>query len=219
MRPSRRISRRVAAIAFAAVAILVACVAPGTGDAQLHRWWAGLGPVLPHDSFPADCNLCHLGEQWQELRASFSFDHAKETGFELRGAHSHARCLRCHNDRGPVATFQARGCAGCHEDPHFGKVGNDCASCHTEVTWRALAQFERHQTTRFPLTGAHANTACHRCHPGALAGEFVPTDVACVTCHRADLEGTTNPPHIPLGWIDNCDRCHQTVRWPSAQIR
>ncbi len=216
---SHRPRRALPALAFALAAILVACVTPGQGTAELHRWWSGLGPVLPHDTFPADCNLCHLGSEWQELRASFAFDHAKETGVPLRGSHAQARCLRCHNDRGPVAVFEARGCAGCHDDVHFGKVGNDCAACHTEVSWRAVAQFERHQTTRFPLTGAHANTACHRCHVGALAGEFVPTDVACVSCHRDDVERTTNPPHIPLGWVDHCDRCHQTLRWPSAQIR
>lgn len=218
MAPPRR-SRILPAAAFALVAILYACVAPATGTADLHRWWAGLGPVLPHDTFPADCNLCHLGSDWQSLRASFSFDHGKETGVVLRGAHAAARCLRCHNDRGPVAVFGARGCSGCHEDAHFGKLGTDCSLCHGEDTWHAGAQRERHARTRFPLTGAHANTACHRCHPGALAGEFLPTDTECVTCHRSDLENTTNPPHVPLGWVSNCDRCHMTVRWPQAQIR
>jgi hypothetical protein len=218
MASPRRSPRTIPALAFAALAV-IACAVQSTGNAELHRWWTGLGPVLPHDTFPADCNLCHLGSDWQELRASFAFDHGKETGVVLHGAHARARCLRCHNDRGPVAMFQARGCAGCHEDVHFGKLGPDCASCHNEVTWQAVGQREAHLRTRFPLTGAHASTACHRCHTGALAGEFMPTDTACVSCHRSDLEGTTNPPHIPLGWVDHCDRCHQTVRWPQAQIR
>jgi len=199
--------------------MLLACATQGPGGAELHRWWAGLGPVLPHDTFPADCSLCHLGAQWQELRPSFTFDHGKETGVELRGAHANALCLRCHNDRGPVQVFAARGCAGCHEDPHFAKLGPDCASCHQETAWQVIDQREAHARTRFPLTGAHASVACHRCHAGALAGDFMPTDVACVSCHRGELLATSNPPHVPLGWVDRCDRCHMTTRWKHAQIR
>ena len=30
----------------------------------------------------------------------------------LRGAHAQAGCLLCHNDRGPVQQFAARGCGG-----------------------------------------------------------------------------------------------------------
>ena len=217
--PAARHSRRISFTILLGLAWLAACVTQGPGSAELHRWWSGLGPVVPHDSFPADCNLCHLGADWQTMRASFSFDHGKETGHTLLGAHAAARCLRCHNDRGPVQTFQARGCVGCHEDTHYGELGNDCASCHNEFVWKATGQIERHSRTRFPLTGVHMNTACHRCHPGAQVGEFLPTDTECVSCHRAELAGTTNPPHVPLGWVAKCDRCHQPTSWQQAQVR
>jgi hypothetical protein len=219
METPRPRGRTPAAAVLVLLAILYACVAPGAGTADLHRWWAGLGPVLPHATFPADCNLCHLGSDWQELRPSFTFDHGKETGVVLHGAHAQARCLRCHNDRGPVEVFAARGCVGCHEDVHFAKLGTDCSRCHDERSWHAPQLRQQHARTRFPLTGAHAAVACHRCHEGAFAGEFLPTDTECVTCHRADLEATTNPPHIPLGWVSDCNRCHMPTRWQQAQVR
>jgi hypothetical protein len=33
-----------------------------------------------------------------------------------------------------------------------------------------------------------------------------------------DLNGTTNPPHIALGWVDRCDRCHLPTRWSQGRI-
>lgn len=196
--------------------VVVGCVVQGPGNAELHRWWAGLGPVLPHDSFPANCGLCHLGDGWNTLTPNFAFDHEAETGVALEGAHAAAMCLRCHNDRGPVAQFKARGCGGCHEDVHQGDLGQRCDSCHNQITWSADGMVARHERTRFPLVGAHAATACHRCHTGARVGNFWPTDTECVTCHTDDLAGTTNPPHIPLGWVDKCDRCHMPIQWNQA---
>ena len=200
--------------------IVVACaLQQGPGDVALHRWWTGLGPVLPHDSFPADCSLCHIGDKWNALRPDFRFDHEKQTGVKLDGAHARAMCLRCHNDRGPVGIFRARGCAGCHEDVHYGELSPDCVSCHEQDSWRPVGQIEKHARTRFPLTGAHMAVACHRCHPGALVGNFVPADSDCLTCHVEELNGTTNPPHLGLGWVDNCDRCHQPTSWHHAKIQ
>ena len=113
------------AVALAYFALIAACttLTPGPSRAGRHRWWAALGPVIPHDTFPADCTLCHLGSEWQELVPDFEFDHAAETGVPLTGAHAEARCLRCHNDRGPVDAFVRQGCAGCHEDIHRGTLG------------------------------------------------------------------------------------------------
>ncbi len=200
-------------LAYLAVA---SCATQGPGNVERHRWWVGLGPVLPHDSFPTDCKLCHLGQGWHELADDFSFDHQQLTGLALGGAHVHARCLRCHNDRGPVHEFAAKGCIGCHQDVHEGHLGVQCESCHSEHNWRAVGQIERHNRSRFPLVGAHTQTACHRCHPGAFNGRFAPVDSACVTCHRDDRDQSQNPPHLGLGWTDRCERCHIATRWTDA---
>jgi len=215
-----RTNNRSLPLLLAFAVIVAACVSatrPGTGTQ--HRWWSGLGPVLPHDSFPADCKLCHLGDSWDQLVADFSFDHKARTGVALEGAHADARCLRCHNDRGPVGVFMERGCAGCHEDIHSGELGETCTTCHDQITWRPSEQYEKHVHTRFPLVGAHASVSCHRCHPGSRVGDFLPADTECLTCHTDDLNATQNPPHLGLGWVDNCDRCHMPTRWQQATVQ
>ena len=214
----RRALARIASAALALAFLALACMVQTPQRAEIHRWWGGLGPVLPHETFPSDCKLCHTGAGWHELVPEFAYDHAAETGVPLEGAHAAAQCLRCHNDRGPVSVFASQGCAGCHEDIHVGQLGDDCESCHVETTWQPYGQIERHLHTRFPLTGVHAVTACHRCHPGGEVGRFVPTDIECVTCHASDLAAAVNPNHIGLGWVDNCDRCHLPMSWNQAEL-
>jgi hypothetical protein len=201
--------------AVALTLLAVACAVPRPGGVAQHRWWAGLGPVLPHESFPANCDLCHVGREWDALVDDFSFDHLAETGVPLEGAHTQARCLRCHNDRGPVALFDAQGCRGCHEDVHHGELGAVCTICHQQETWQALGMVQKHNRTRFPLVAAHASAACWRCHPGSATGRYTPTSVECVTCHADDLARTTN--HVGLGWVDRCDRCHMPTFWQQAE--
>jgi hypothetical protein len=213
----RRATRRWA-LALPFVLLIAACIARGPDVTQQQLWWSGLGPVLPHDTFPADCSTCHVGNDWQTLVADFTFDHERETGFALEGAHARASCLLCHNDRGPVAVFQRQGCNGCHEDPHEGGLGPDCARCHHQSTWEPVGQVALHQSTRFPLVGVHASTACHRCHPGIETGRILPTDPECLSCHQHDLARAQNPNHIGLGWVDRCDRCHLPRTWNEAEI-
>ena len=214
---ARRIASRVL-LASACGLLALACAVQGVDVARARLWQAGFGPVLPHETFPADCSLCHEGQGWQDLRDDFTYDHAAETGVELSGAHAEATCIRCHNDRGPVATFAARGCAGCHEDVHRGELGTSCDRCHQETTWQPVGQIELHRRTRFPLVGVHAVTSCNRCHPGAEVGHFQPADTECLTCHQSDLARANNPNHIGLGWVDRCDRCHLPRTWQQAEI-
>ena len=181
-----------------------------------HSWQRQDGPVVPHDTFPADCSLCHEKGSWHELRDDFEFDHGKETGVVLFGAHQGAKCLRCHNDRGPVGVFSKRGCAGCHDDYHRGQLGKACAQCHNDNNWIPAGQFALHNRTRFPLVGAHIAVACFRCHPGAQVGNFLRAPVACEACHQADLQRARNPDHLAAGFITNCDRCHTPTTWVVA---
>lgn len=198
--------------------IAVSCmVLPGpAGDRRQHGWDEQRGPTIPHDSFPADCSLCHVSDNWRTLRDDFTFDHAAETGVPLNGAHQTAQCLRCHNDRGPVAIFAQRSCSGCHEDPHQRELGTDCTQCHNERNWVAEGQFALHARTRFPLIGAHVGVACFRCHPGAQVNNYKRADTHCDSCHQSDLNSATNPDHRALGWIDNCQRCHSPTAWGSG---
>jgi len=208
--------KRTSMLLVAAAAWACVAQADRENDAPPQGWWHERGPVVPHDSFPADCSLCHQGDDWTTLRPDFRFDHADETGLELLGAHKAAECLRCHNDRGPVDTFAARGCAGCHEDLHRGQLGKNCESCHDETDWRPSEQIALHDATRLPLVGAHAAAPCWRCHKGAQVGDFSHASVECLSCHQAALAQTTKPDHILQGFSLNCEDCHDSISWNNA---
>jgi hypothetical protein len=215
----RTVRNRRFLVVLAVALVVVACSVAVPQQGPLHRWWAGFGLVISHETFPADCRLCHEGASWNEIKADFEFDHEARTGVPLHGAHADAHCLRCHNDRGPVATFASQGCVGCHADAHFAELGPDCARCHDETAWRVPNARVAHLHTRLPLTGAHLQVACHRCHAGATVANFRPTDPDCVSCHYDAMQRTTNPPHVGLGWVDHCDRCHMPTKWRPAVVR
>lgn len=204
---------RGVALFFMVLFGVLSCVAGLRNTTPVQKWWRARGPVVPHDTFPADCSLCHTGDGWRSIRCDFEFDHAAETGVPLEGAHAKAECLRCHNDRGPVEVFARRGCAGCHENVHRGQLGSNCADCHSERDWSPNETIARHNRTRFPLVGAHAAVACWRCHPGAQVGNFSRADTECITCHAADLAAAASPDHLAQGWTGSCDRCHIATTW------
>jgi hypothetical protein len=181
-------------------------------------WNKSLGPVVPHDSFPADCALCHESGSWNKIKPDFVFDHKARTGVALLGAHATATCLLCHNDRGPVKTFADRGCSGCHQDIHRGRQGARCEDCHNQSNWKPLAAIETHSRTRFPLIGAHAAVACFRCHPGAPVGNFESPSIACADCHRADAAKVKNPDHTSLSLTGDCQKCHTQSKWRPASF-
>jgi hypothetical protein len=192
----------------------LACLSTaGREDVPPQGWWAGRGPVVPHETFPADCTLCHTGDDWQTLRDDFEFDHLAETGYALVGAHARAECLRCHNDRGPAQAFANRGCAGCHEDVHRNQLGSNCESCHDQGDWRPNEAIAAHNRTRFPLIGSHAAVPCFRCHLGAQVGNFIGADTECTSCHQADLAQALDPDHLAQGWTQNCEECHIATAW------
>lgn len=204
-------------VILTAFMLFAACLMKSpTNNTSPQGWWAERGTVVPHDSFPADCSICHTGDDWRSIREDFEFDHLAETGTPLEGAHKSAECLRCHNDRGPVQAFAQRGCAGCHDDVHRGQLGSDCSLCHDEDDWQPNEQISLHNRTRFPLAGAHAAVACWRCHEGARVGNFSRVDTQCISCHASDLADAVNPDHLALGWVDSCERCHVPTSWSST---
>ena len=218
MRGSRSI---VLAGTAALCAVLAACPSGLFGRREKvkpQEWDASRGPVIPHDSFPTDCKLCHEGKNWHTIKADFAFDHGKETGVALAGAHAQAECLRCHNDRGAVAVFAKKGCTGCHEDIHRGELDRNCASCHSERTWVPEGVYASHAATRFPLTGTHIAAACSRCHPEAQVGNFRGADPRCESCHLKDVARAKKPDHALLGLTRDCQNCHKPVTWTGARF-
>jgi len=176
------------------------------------------GPLVPHKTFPADCSICHEPDRWDVLKPNFSFDHAKETGVKLEGAHKDAACLRCHNDFGPVKEYVERGCTGCHLDVHRSQLGKKCLECHTMNDWRPAGILAQHAETRFPLTGAHIAVACERCHQLAPTGTYRGTPTQCQICHAADALRSQAFDHQANGWTTRCERCHFPTGWKGANF-
>ena len=198
--------------------LLIALFSPRCGSVHTPRneWNESWGPLVPHTKFPADCSLCHVPDRWDVIKEGFSFDHAKETGHALEGAHKEAACLRCHNDYGPVRQFAARGCYGCHEDIHQARLGNECSRCHNQHNWNPGGLVAEHARTRFPLYGVHVTLACEQCHTRAPTGDFSGAPVQCEVCHRDDLARATTIDHAAQGWTNSCERCHLATSWGGA---
>lgn len=197
---------------------LTACALSAV-DVKVQDWWAARGPVVPHDSFPADCTLCHAGSDWNTIREDFEFDHEAETGVPLTGAHARAECIRCHNDRGPVEVFAARGCAGCHENVHRGQLGDRCVDCHSDQDWRPHESIAEHARTGFPLIGAHAGVTCWMCHASAEEGVFTGVSTDCASCHAGDALAAASVDHLAQGWTTSCDDCHAPIAWTQSGFK
>jgi hypothetical protein len=147
------------------------------------------------------------------------------TLFPLTGGHSAIDCAECHP---PVAQGKSQyvgvspECVACHRaaydattDPPHGPAGFplDCTDCHSPRAW-IPARFD-HAGTRFPLTGAHVPLPCEACHGD---GVWKGKDPACVSCHRAEYDATTDPPHAGLGFPVTCENCHNTTDWGQGRF-
>jgi hypothetical protein len=130
--------------------------------------------------------------------------------------HEKVKCLECHVK--PVFTDVSKNCADCHADIHRRKFGADCAQCHTVLGWQVSVQQIKDHQNRFPLLGAHAAVQCDACHKSAAVGQFEGLSTACVSCHLADYQKTTNPNHIAVKFSTSCEGCHSFDTWLNAKF-
>jgi DnaJ-class molecular chaperone len=86
-----------------------------------------------------------------------------------------------------------------------------CSSCHTTTAW--LPGTFNHSATAFPLTGAHTAATCLSCHGD---GVYRGKSTACVSCHQANYNQTTNPNHASAQFPTACASCHTTTTWLGA---
>ncbi len=171
-----------------------------------------------------DCRSCHGVESW---RGASGFDHVR-TRFPLTGRHRDVACAKCHpalpagaDAAAPApATATAvaptgegrrqwRGvafadCADCHRDPHAGRLGGRCASCHATDGWRAVSQARfDHDRTRYPLRGRHVAVPCRECHRPDRPAHGLKF-AACTDCHADRHAGQ----FARLEGGGDCARCH-----------
>lgn len=155
------------------------------------------------------CKTCHSEHHGRKFaliafkRAGFNHN---LTDYPLLGGHAKATCNGCHGTNG-----QYRGtttvCATCHakKDPHLGRLGRNCQSCHTVFDWKKPLPFN-HNSTGFALTGQHRSATCMSCHAGQRWQGLPQT---CIGCHAK------NDVHKGTRGI-NCAACHSTADWKSA---
>lgn len=155
----------------------------------------------PHAALATPCAACHTTADWRQIH----FDH-DGTGFALEGRHAEVACLSCHR----VDRF-ARGaaCLGCHADHHASALGEDCERCHTTAAWRP-ATFD-HESTAFPLWGAHLTVACIQCHADERTYQMTPQPETCYDCHEAAFGRAAVGVHLTAG--PDCQTCHTLDRW------
>ncbi len=150
------------------------------------------------------CEECHTENKWKESK----FNHDKKTKFALKGAHKKASCASCHKK--PAKQEKKAGrlgkeCIDCHklDDVHSGRNGKDCKKCHNSERW-SDSEFDHDKKTKFPLTGAHKEQACHVCHRAEPGKEKLKKD--CKSCHKAE--------DVHQGELgDKCQSCHNTSKW------
>ncbi|MCB9645439.1 MAG: hypothetical protein H6730_02385 [Deltaproteobacteria bacterium] len=149
------------------------------------------------------CAACHATRGW----APAAFDHA-QVGWALVARHAEARCGACHGT--DLKTPLSRDCASCHRDPHRGELGQRCEGCHQELSWESRFDADAHQSTTFPLSGAHAMIPCEECHSDTFGRGFVRAAAGCVKCHAQDYDraALTGIDHVQAGFDTDCRRCH-----------
>ena len=176
-------------------------------ELQQHK---GLHATFPQSGPPgAACVKCHSDHNGIDFKMVHwnptpkGFDHTK-TGYPLDGKHVGVSCRSCHSSQHISA--QARpllaggdlnltwlgllpNCVTCHEDKHQGRLGGDCARCHSTTDWNT-ATIDRqnfdHSKTRYPLTGQHRNLQCRSCHTPGLDGQPRYSGIEFASCVDPD---------------------------------
>jgi hypothetical protein len=165
----------------------------------------------------ADCRACHGMDGW---KPAAGFNHAR-SAFPLTGRHAPVACDKCHAVATDTAgrTFRRfRGvafqqCTSCHSDTHNGRLGANCAACHTTAAWSNVqtTSFD-HDKTRYPLRGRHTSVACEKCHSTGRRSSLRYAN--CSDCHqdahRGDFASRADK--------GRCEACHVVAGFAAARF-
>lgn len=180
------------------------------------------------------CLNCHDGKE--------TYGHAfKHTSYALEGKHAEAACAGCHKGQTTIPAMKATatGCIDCHgsKDIHQGRLGTDCASCHTPKGWDG-AKLDHATQAKFALEGKHAAADCLTCH---VNRQWTGLGTTCASCHQKDdthkgkFGSDCASCHNPSGWDDakfdhamtgftlsashasvSCEKCHANKQWANT---
>lgn len=175
------------------------------------------------------CEHCHNEQGFPE---ALGFDHNRDSQYELTGKHIDVACENCHPNLkdtaldpeafpAPVNTSFAKlteiphgSCVDCHEDPHRNVFGPNCTDCHSTAGWKNINNPGKalvlHNSTSFPLRGAHAQVACRACHASQKSNKVqarkIPHEL-CTDCHHDAHFGQIQPT-LSSTKAPDCERCH-----------
>jgi len=167
-----------------------------------------------------DCASCHDTEAFAPAPY---FDH-DDTEYPLTGKHIDVECIECHQkETRKGKEFQVftglefANCISCHDDVHENNLGTNCKQCHSTESFTSLRRIRRfdHNTTNFPLKGAHNQTDCFECHSQneSLVDVFqdrmgIKTN-DCIECHE-DVHDNK--------FGQNCAECHNEKAWVDVSM-
>jgi hypothetical protein len=172
--------------------------------------------------FGAECGQCHGPRSFVDRTEQLAMHRLSQ--FPLTGSHGTLDCDQCHRSTGSGLDFVTTPteCYSCHQtdyasaaSPDHVRSGfsTDCTECHGTVSWIGGDYAGAHQF--FPLSGGHAGLDCEQCHAG---GRFAAVDKQCVSCHRAEYDGSTDPAHLTAGFGTECAACHTVNSWRGASF-
>ncbi len=157
-----------------------------------------------------ECRVCHSEHKGRDasivLLDKQTFDH-RLTDFELRGRHKDAACKECHKPKKQYHEAPQQ-CVKCHKktDPHDGRLGKQCGSCHGANRWQDF-QFD-HSRTKFKLGGKHKGVECRNCHPQK---RYSGVPKKCYACHKWDDRHKGK-------YGKKCKECHSVAGWGSQSF-
>ncbi|MCU0413330.1 MAG: cytochrome C [Ignavibacteriaceae bacterium] len=164
-------------------------------------------------SFGQNCSSCHVTSSFKQINSA-AFDHSR-TKFPLVGKHKLVSCNNCHRaPSGFKMKFDL--CTDCHTDFHKAQfvVENrtqTCSDCHNENGFRpSTFTIERHNKSKFQITGAHLATPCESCHYQQNTWHFKGTGIDCVSCHENIHINELKSEYLPE---NKCSVCHRTESW------
>ena len=95
----------------------------------------------------------------------------------------------------------------------FAKKGGspDCSECHTLQGFnQSTFTIERHNSSKFQLSGAHLATPCFACHKRSEKWSFREIGEKCIDCHKNIHEPYLDKKYYPGA---SCISCHNSSRW------
>jgi len=169
----------------------------------------------------SDCKDCHTLDGFKP--AIYTLEQHNQGVFPLEGSHLATPCFACHK-KGQDWIFKdlKKKCVDCHENIHRDYIGEkffqnqSCESCHSVVAWNKV-QFD-HNTTKFKLTGKHAETTCKKCHFKPDANGLEKQQFSSLTTRCLDCHADTHNKQFDTSEIASCTRCHDFDRWKPAHF-